>query len=581
MHRILEADREVVIRTVGSAVLVWRRSSGGFSVHHDIRVRVALAGLVGLLVQTGAQATDFHVCDCGPAADANCVVGNDAATGQMGQPWRTYDKARLAFSSLAAGDAVRFCAGGHWQVDAQSPSRWTNAQCTAALPCKVGMYQADWSDGDEGRPLLQRTNADAMFDLADGGSANHEEGYQFEDLVLQGVGGFGVFAYNDVDDVSLLRLDIAGFQIAVHVAGSNACDAADPLCDGRNERIILQDSAIHDNHQHGWLGGSSGSQIVRNTFARNGSVASFDHNIYASGHTQGMRIRGNSLLQSTLDGAGSCSATSLVVHGSHVDLRIEDNEVRELPGLANAGCWGISVVPGYTGSWGVEGFQGLILRGNRIFDVGNVAISVGACQQCVVEDNLVVQTQQMATRGIAVSPLTPTPEDLVDVDVIVRNNSLYFASNQAHSGVDVRAGSGQGAVVVSNAVRFEGGDSGFNCFDLGVPWSGYVAIDHNLCDTTRASLAEWNDGAGALAAWQSLSAWDLHSAMVDPGFADPASGVLEGFRLLENSAARDAGDPLLSSSADAMGNPRDVLPDVGAFEYIVGGAAGVFADGFE
>lgn len=534
---------------------------------------------------TPAAAAEFHVCDCAASADSDCQPGNDSATGQLAQPWRSVTRARQGFISMAAGDAIRFCAGGHWQIDASSTGAWVNAVCRAEQACVVGAYVAPWASGDEAAPRLERLNAVPVFDLADGGNANHEAGYRFQDLTLQGVGGFAFFLYNDIDDVTLSRLDISGFDIAVHVAGSNACDTSDPLCDGRNERIVLHDSQIHDNHHQGWLGGSTGSQILRNAFARNGSTAVFDHNIYASGHTQDMRIAGNTLVQSTPDANGRCTATSLVVHGYHVDMRIEDNEVRELPTLAGEGCWGISAIPGYGPSSGQEGFDGLVVRGNRVYDVGNVAISVGACRQCVVENNLVVQSQAISTRGIALSPLVPTPEDLTDLAITVRNNTIYFATNLSHTGIDVRAGSGENAVLVSNAIQFDGSSGTFDCLALGQPWSGYAVIDANQCGSTLAPQAEWTAGLGStpdpLTAWQLASGWDLHSAWGDPGFADRASLTLQGFQLTAGSAARDQGDPLLSSPDDLLGQARDALPDVGALEYQSVISVAVFADGFE
>ena len=59
--------------------------------------------------------------------------------------------------------------------------------------------------------------------------------------------------------------------IAGNDAGSNPC-SADPECDGRNDRLVLRDSTVTNNHAQGWLGASNGSQILGSTFEGNGTT---------------------------------------------------------------------------------------------------------------------------------------------------------------------------------------------------------------------------------------------------------------------------------------------------------------------
>jgi hypothetical protein len=544
-------------------------------------MRIATSCLVAALALAGpAGALTRSVCDCAPGADADCVAGDDASAGTAAAPWRSYEKARTAFAALAAGDAILFCRGGAWQIAAGT--RWVNGACLAAAPCRVGAYAPPWGTGDEGRPILERVDATHGFALEDGGDAEHEEGYVIEGLDLRGGGsGNGFFLYNDIDDVVLRDLSITGFDIGVHLAGSNPCNPSDPACDGRNERITLTDSYVADNESQGWLGASSGSKILDNVFERNGTTAVFDHNIYVSGssggQTQGIEVRGNHLYQSDLDDAGVCRAVSLVVHGEHDDLTIEGNTVVEDVGLAGQGCWGIAVDNGYGSA---EGFTDVVIRGNTVRNVGNLAIGVGACVRCTIENNVIIHQQAFGTTAIAAPDRPPDAGDLLPDDITVRNNSIFI--DTAGGATAIRVDDfGNDHVVVSNAILYTGSSSSFNCLAADLGAAAYTDVDHNLCWFPNAPGAEWSDGYGTdpdpLQAWRDATGFGGSSAMVDPGFADAAAGDLGP----ENAAAAmvDAGHPTLSSPMDIDGLPRDGQPDVGAYEW---GAAGVlFADGFE
>lgn len=526
------------------------------------------------------SAAEHHVCDCALGADPDCLAGDDGDAGTSVDPWRSYEKARGEFGSLAAGDAIRFCRGGAWAIAAGT--RWVNGSCLAALPCVVGAYSPLWASGDEGRPILDRIDGQHGFALEDGGDAEHEEGYLFESLELRGGGsGWGFFLYNDIDDVVLRDLSITGFGIGVHLAGSNACNASDPDCDGRNERITLTDSYVADNESQGWLGASSGSKILGTTFERNGSTAVFDHNIYISGSsggpTQGIEVVGNSLYQSALDGSGICRAVSLVVHGEHDGLLIAGNVVREDVGLAGGGCWGIAVDNGYDSA---EGFTNVAIRGNTVINVGNLGIGVGACVDCVIENNVIVHQQSFSVTAIAAPDRAPGPGDLTQDNIVVRNNSIWI--DTAGAGTAIRVNDlGDDHVIVSNAIHYAGPNSSFNCLRADLTPAAYTEIDHNLCWFPDAPTAEWSDGYGTspdpLTAWQQATGFGSQSAMLDPDFADRSA-----FDLSAATAAAgmvDAGHPTLSSAREFGGLPRDQAPDAGAYEWGVGEI--LFQDGFE
>ena len=536
-----------------------------------------LIGAMGLLLVvwcTPVEATDWFVCDCGSGADPDCIAGSDAGAGTVGDPWQSYEQARTTFGSLAAGDGIRFCRGGAWAISAGT--RWVNGSCRADSRCVVGDYAASWGSGNEGRPLLRRTDGSHGFALEDGGDAEHEEGYRFENLDLRSDAGTGngFFLYNDIDDVEISNVAIAGFGIGVHLAGSNPC-SADPECDGQNDRLVLRDSTVINNHAQGWLGASNGSQILGSTFEGNGTTAVYDHNIYISGssggETQGFIVQGNRLYRSALDGGGVCQGVSMVVHGEHRDLLIEGNEVWEDVGLAGQGCWGIAVDPGYGSA---EGFIGVTIRGNRVSNTGNTLIGVAACQQCVIENNVIVNQQSYGATAIAAPDRGLGTGDIDQDNVVIRNNSIFLGDG---GGTGIKLG-GQGDQhsVLSNAIHTTSTSSSFNCFRFDLPLASYDTIDHNICHAPSAPGGEWVDGYGDLVAWTGTSGFDGSSSTGDPGFADPAAGDLSAAS--ENAAMVDQGHPTLSSPMEVGGFARDAAPDVGAHEW---GVDGIFADGFE
>lgn len=542
----------------------------------QVRLVLLLSILVLSLLSAPVFAVDSFVCDCATGADVDCVPGNDSHPGTEAQPWQSYEKARSSFASLGPGDRILFCRGGAWDVSGAG-TRWVGPACRAAAPCLVGAYAPPWGSAEGPRPIIHRLDGTHGFSLADGGSAEHEEGYLFEALDVRSTSGLsnGFFIQNDIDDVTIRNVSISGFAIGVYLAGSNTC-SADPACDGRNERITLERSTIFDNEGQGWLGASNGSQILDSYFEGNGSLEVFDHNIYLSGSqgtpADGMRVVGNRLFRSDLDDAGVCRGVSLVVHGEQTNLLIEGNEVWEEVGKAGQGCWGIAVDPGYTEA---EAFVGVTIRGNVVRNVGTVGIGVASCDACVIENNVVIHENPFNTTAIAAPDRDRAPNDLPMDSVVVRNNSIYIGS--AGGGTAIRLnGEGGSHVLASNAAFYAGSSASFNCQDTDLPVGAYVDIDNNLCFHPSAPGAEWVDGLGSLLDWRAASGFDDQSSEVDPGFADPAAGDLSPSG--ESAATVNSGHPTLSSPEAIGGLPRDDQPDSGAFEWRVGL---IFADGFE
>jgi hypothetical protein len=536
-------------------------------------------GLVGcmlLISMTRAQATDYHVCDCGVGADIDCVAGNDGNVAtDVNNPWLTHEKGRVAFATINGGDAILFCQGGAWDINSGN-TRWINNNCTANNRCEIGAYLPSWASGDEARPILRRLDGANGMDFVDGGNANHEEGYRVSDIHLLGTPAsatFGMFFYNDIDDVTVENVRIEGFQAGFHLAGSNACDPNDLLCDGKNENIDLLNSEIINNREQGWLGGSTNSAVINNVFFNNGNRASFDHNIYVSGNTVDMVVQNNHLKYSALDINGVCQGTSLVVHGVHHNLLIDGNYIEEDLGMAGFGCWGIAADGG---SSAAEVFTNMTISNNTVKNVGNLAIGVGSCQNCVIENNVIMQSQFIETIGIASPDRVTAVEDSISTGIVVRNNTLFFGPNSTGTGVKIND-EGNNHQIVSNVIDYAGNQSNFNCIHTNLAGSDFIDIDYNLCHYPSAAGAQWSQGFNDLAAWQNASGFDMNSNQSDPQFKNSATGDFSASN--EFSPMVDAGHLTLSSIDDFNQVVRDSAPDKGAFEYVLNDV--IFIDGFE
>ena len=460
--------------------------------------------------EAGGRKKTYYVCDCGPDSSPGCRRGGDENEGDSPDaPFRSYERARQQFAHLAPGEAIAFCRGGSFAIQPNSSQQWVNEACRASSPCVVTDYLPAGAKGDERAPVIHAPAESRVFSLDNGGPSRHEEGYVFANLDLEGSGsGWAVFLYNDIDDVTMCNLVINNFGIAVHLAGS---DNVGPGSDGLNERIVLRGSRITNNPGQGWLGASSGSAIEDCFFENNGSgKAIYNHNIYLSGdHARGMRVLRNQLHRSTIVD-GKCQGTSLVVHGTLEDLRIEQNRIWEDRGAAGESCWGIGVVTGYDGP---ESFNNVVIDGNSIFDVGNVSIGLNACQDCLVQNNVIANDQGFNESAIEVPAIEPGKGDAVDQRIVIKHNAIY-ADGGTGITIDKEA-QGAGHQVVNNAIDLRGRHQS-RCFNLDLPPTSYAQVDHNVC--RAGGRGEWAKGHD-LASWTARTGFDKHSAPDDPGFA--------------------------------------------------------------
>jgi len=513
-------------------------------------------------------ATVHYVCDCQAGAAPACVPGDDSAAGSAAAPWRTITKAQQIFASAQAGTTFAFCRGGSFTPG--SSGAWVNdgttTGCTAANPCVVRDYVPTGATGALPLPIITVGSGHGV-DLANGGNAEHQEGYVFLNLDLrstsQGTSGDGFFVYNDVDDVLVCGVAIDGFQVGFYMAGSNPAAAGS---DGKNARIELRNSSVTNCGSQGMLGSCDDCVVAGNRFANNGFTAttssegSRNHNIYLSAHglVQRMKVVGNDLYRSAMVG-GACTGTPLVVHGMFSDLLIEGNTIHEDLAAAGGGCWGLAVDTGYSDEH--EEFTNVVIRRNTVTNVGNVSIGTTGCHDCLIENNLIIQ-QQTAFGGALVSVPNRTggSEDQTTDAVTVRNNTLIDLSSAAYSAVHL-GGEGTGHISTNNAV-YGGGGGTLTCFDYDLADTSYADRDYNLCFAATGTL-RWATGQPTLAGFQAATGADAHSMIADPFFVSTQAPF--DFHPGNGSPLVDAAGAQ-APAIDLSGAARDPLPDIGAFE---------------
>jgi hypothetical protein len=517
----------------------------------------------------GLDAAIVHyVCDCQAGAAPGCLPGDDTAAGSLAAPWRTVTKAQQTFASAQAGTTFAFCRGGSFTPG--SSGTWVNdgtkTGCTAANPCVVRDYLPPGALGALPLPIITVGSGHGV-DMANGGNAEHQEGYVFLNLDLrstsQGTSGNGFFVYNDVDDVLVCGVAIDGFQVGFYMAGSNPAAAGS---DGKNVRIELRSSSISNCGSQGMLGSCDDCVVAGNRFANNGfgattsSEGARNHNIYLSAHglVHRMKVVGNDLYRSAMVG-GACTGTPLVVHGMFADLLIEGNSIHEDLGAAGGGCWGLAVDTGYNGEH--EEFTNVVIRRNTVTNVGNVSIGTTGCHNCLIENNLVLQ-QQTAFGGslVSVPNRTGGSEDQTTDTVTVRNNTLIDLSSAAYTGVHL-GGEGTGHVSTNNAV-YGGAGGSLTCFDYDLADASYADRDYNLCFAATGTL-RWATGQTTLASFQTATGADTHSLTADPLFLSTQAPF--DFHPGPGSPLIDAAG-LQSPADDLTGTARGSLPDIGALE---------------
>ncbi len=552
-----------------------------------------------------------YVCDCNTSGAAGlvsaqgqqpvtgCVAGSDSNAGTSpSAPWQSYDKARTAFSSAAAGDQILFCKGGVWDLTSAADNRWSNYNSTASNRAVVGSYSASWATGSEGRPMLMVPlgTKGVSFDHSNGTSV---AGYVFAGLSIQGKGQPATpvessplcggspcpmeafFVYNGASDILICDVEMGYLGLGIENAGGNNNE--------NNQRIIVRNSIIHDAESQGWLGGGLGNEIRNNYFEHNGwGVGSLDHQAYLTGGAATVNVSiifsGNELYRGS-DNGGGCAADNIVMHGYYVSGTISGNYIHHPSGTSGSGCYGIGINPGYTST---EQFANINITGNVIAEVGGAGINVSACHTCTVTDNVLISSGGTISEGIALTNdgTASGGSDWVNTNVWAYNNTFYLSGNSA-IGLSINENepggfTGSTGYVSANNVFYATGTGTVSGYQYTLADSAYTYIDHNWFFAPNAAGTHWNSsGSLSLTSWRTHG-FDLSSTEgTNPSFVNPRastsfSGALSDFYITSGSGLKDAGTNTYCPSTDAAGNtrPQGTACDIGALEYLSGTVPG-------
>lgn len=499
----------------------------------------------------------YYFADCQPGAVAGCVPGDNANAGTSPQaPKRTL--AGLNVDALPAGTQLLFARGGAWVDFGLIIS---NPNVTAERPLVFTSYASAW--GGSAKPWLKASaSLTSAFVFGWYNETRNDGGYTIRGLKIDGLkadgsvtNGAGLFVGNNVHHVLLEELEISGFHIGVQAQENGA----------NPTQYTLRNSHIHHNSGMGLLGDGTDVLIENNLFeANNFSGSAFNHAIYLGGHGRNGTVRGNRFLRNSVVN-GRCTGGNVTVHGQWDGLVIENNSIEQ--DASDMGCYGFSINGGYnTPEW----FRRLVVRGNRVINLGGCGICLTSAPGALVENNLIVNNQQAFHVAIVIPDRTPGEGDDADGGATIRNNTIVLQRAVAwNEAIGLRANSGSGHTVVSNLIYFgTGSDPLHSCFSHQAR-SSYAVFDNNLCHHAAGS-GNWSQTYPTLGA-AGAAGFDAHGLAVNPLFVETPSLQNNWLDLIQaTSPARAAGHASLSSTVDRLGVTRPQPASIGAREATSG-----------
>jgi hypothetical protein len=491
--------------------------------------------------------TIYYVCDCQAGAEAGCVAGADSSAGTSpAAPWRSFIKGYTQFQTMAAGATVAFCRGGSWtgagNLTDTNPIR--NTSCTAASPCTMRDYQAPW--GGTARPQMQLPNIAPGYNFAlVGWYQNYTEsvhGLRFWNISVIGnytAGGdeYGIMFWGGATDVDICNMEFSRL----------AASAVDLVTSSTLARITVRESYLHDlpNHICAVCGAADDFVIDGNVFDLIGGPDNRRHSVYfytppgepqcGNGGPQvdtycvahRLRLSNNTITRTAHGTGNSCMGVAVEAHDPLDTVTVEDNFISEPAGTADPGCYGIQFSNGGESAH----FTNLVIRRNRIFNVGGNGIAVSGAPGVIIENNLIVGGLPLYI-GISY-PEEPyqSATDLQSRDGRVRNNTIYLPGGGGGSFAMTGLNEGTGHVIANNAVVTTPAS---DCFKT--PAGATVLT--NTCSET---------GAG----WWRAPGLDPNTADFRPAVGSPLLG---------------GGTEAQAPATDITGATRGAPPTIGAYE---------------
>ncbi len=362
----------------------------------------------------GASVT-YYFSDCQTGAQAGCVAGNNSNAGTSSSAPKQ-NLSGINVNTLGAGSHLLFARGGSWN---HTTLRLVNLNTSAANPLTFDAY------GSGPAPLLRLTQANFGFEFSEWESPVVHGGYVFRNLKLDGEnsGSHAFFLRGAVNGVVIEDVEITRFAIGINAQGS-----------GPIRNITLRNSRLVLNTSMGMLGAYNDSLIEGNTFeANNASGSGFNHGTYLSGHGAGVQnvvLRNNRYLRNSVVSGGVCTGGNMTFHGILDNVLIEGNVIEQ--DAATEGCWLMSITQGYNTA---EGFTHFVVRNNRLINGGNTAIAVQSAPGIVVENNVIINTQNTPQTAISVGHNEYQNGDVPDGNAVVQNNTACYPTPHAYSSV--------------------------------------------------------------------------------------------------------------------------------------------------
>jgi len=331
---------------------------------------------------------------------------------------------------------VLLARGGAWN---QPAIRLENPNVTPAEPLLIDAY------GQGPLPLLNAPNlATAAFEFGRWQSTLNDGGYTIRNIKIDGRGSsqWGFWLRDNLRNVTIENTELTGFRIAIH-SQSGAPHGV--------TNLVVRNNLIHRNSAMGMLGQFIDGVIENNTFeANNFSGSTFNHAVYLSGGANGGRnisIRGNRFIRNSVVN-GVCQGGNVTFHGQMRNVLIENNRIEQDD--STGGCYGFSITAGYDTP---ESFEGFVLRGNTVINLGNCSFCISSAPGIVVENNLSIVSHNRYHAAVHIRT-DDGAGDAQDTGAIVRNNRACFPNigpSQYGAVVNSPGGSVSGNVVFSGA----------------------------------------------------------------------------------------------------------------------------------
>jgi hypothetical protein len=369
----------------------------------------------------------YYFSDCQTGAAAGCVAGNNASPGTQAAPKQNL--AGINVNTLGAGTQLLFKSGGSWNWT--STVRLDNRNTSAAAPLTFAAY------GTGAAPLL-RVSSLYGFETGEFSNTTPDGGYVFRGLKFDGLNNgsnnHAIWLRGTVSDVVIEDVEMTGFYIALNGQGHDDI-----------QRVTVRNSNLHHNRGMGVLGTFNNSLFEGNTFeANNFSGSGFEHGTYLSNNTN-LTLRNNRYIRNSVAN-GLCTGGNMTFHGQNDGLVIEGNTIEQT--ASAAGCWGMSITQAYTTA---EWFRNLVVRNNRLINVGNTGINAQSAPGALIEGNVIINTQTTNQTAISVGSTEYQGGDVADGNATVRNNTACFPTPEANS-IVLRTTSVLNALLSNNVV---------------------------------------------------------------------------------------------------------------------------------